>query len=65
MSHRIRGAAAVHLQLAPRLGLQLADRGRDVIGQHRRVVPLGLVSVLDATYLGFVFRASAMAFLVN
>src|SRR6266542_4025346 len=27
------GTAAVHLQLAPRLGLQLADGGRDVTGQ--------------------------------
>src|SRR5215208_4853376 len=33
------GAAAVHLQLASRLGLQLADGGRDVTGEDGRVRP--------------------------
>src|SRR3712207_9312899 len=32
--------AADHLQLAPRLGLQLADGGRDVPGEDGRVRPL-------------------------
>ena len=54
------GAAAVHLQLASRLGLQLADGGRDL--PERTVVSAhcGSVSVVDATYLGIVFNAFAM-----
>src|SRR5712691_7632016 len=34
------GAAAVHLQLASRLGLQLANGSRDVTGEDGRVRPL-------------------------
>src|SRR5213593_4132415 len=33
------GAAAVHLQLASRLGFQLADRGRELTGEDGRVRP--------------------------
>ena len=38
-SHRTRVAAAVHLQLARPLGLQLADGGREVTGEDGRVRP--------------------------
>ena len=34
------GAAAVHLQLTPRLGLQLADGRRNVTGEDGRARPL-------------------------
>ena len=54
------GAAAVHLQLASRLGFQLADGPatspeRTVVSAHR-----GSPSVVDATYLGCVFNAVQM-----
>jgi len=50
----------VHLQLARRLGFQLADGRRDVTGKDGRVRQRGSVSVVDATYLGRVFNAAAM-----
>jgi Inositol monophosphatase family len=53
------GAAAVHLQLGSRLRLQLADGGRHVIGEDV-FAHCGSVSVVEATYLGGVFKASAM-----
>src|SRR5918998_80730 len=54
------GAAAVHLQLASRLGLQsptavASSPERTVVSAH-----LGSVSVVEATYLGIVFNAFAM-----
>ena len=51
------GAAAVHLQLASRLGLQLADGGRESLERTVVFAHRGSVSVVDATYLGFVFNA--------
>ena len=47
----------MHLQLASRLGLQLADGGRDVTGEGGRVRPRRSKGVVDATYLGRVFNA--------
>ena len=51
------GAASVHLQLASRLGFQLADGGRDVTGEDGRVRPRRVECVVDATYLGRVCNA--------
>ena len=53
-------AAAVDLQLTPRLGFQLADGRRDVAGEDGVFAQRGSVSVFDATYLGFVFKAAAI-----
>jgi hypothetical protein len=57
------GTAAVHLQLTARLGFQLADRRREVAGEDGRVRPLRVVIVVDARYLGVVFKASAIGWL--
>ena len=47
----------MHLQLAARLGSQLADCGPEISGENGRIRPCGAVSLVDATYLGFVFNA--------
>jgi hypothetical protein len=54
------GAAAVHLQLTTRLGLQLADGRREVTGRTVVSAQRGSVSVADATYLGASFNATPM-----
>ena len=57
------GSAAVHLQLTPGRGLQRADGRREVAESPERTVVFaqcGSVSVFDATYLGFVFKAPTM-----
>ncbi len=53
-------AAAVHLQLAPRPGLELTDGRREVAGEDGRAGPLRVGEVFHATYFGFVFKAPTM-----
>ena len=51
----------MHLQLTRRLTFHLADGRREVTGEDGRVRPLRIGDrlVVDARYLGFVFKASA------
>jgi hypothetical protein len=55
----------VELPLPYRLGVQLADGGRDVSPEDGRARPLRSVSVVDATYLRRVFNAAAMRLLLE
>jgi hypothetical protein len=60
MSHRIRAPLPCTRSSPPGLACSSATGGRDVVGEHRRVVPLGLGERARRNVLGFVFRASAM-----
>ena len=52
------GTAAVHLQLAARLGFQLADGSREVTGEEVVFAQRGSVGVVDARYLGLRVQGS-------